>query len=155
MMNEIVTWSLRTNIILWWLGKTHALLAFKALLGVSSGWSVVYLEALTAEVLLDEAGKRLWESWRNSGSVLIAARADWCRPEPADVTPPPGLMTESRRIKGFCTSLCECDKENKSGTKRLNRKRGGEKRESRVKRGGPQRQDVWVCWLCVHGSWVL
>lgn len=33
-----------------------------------------------------------------------------CPAVPTDVTPSPGLVTESRRIKCFCTSLCEFEK---------------------------------------------
>lgn len=75
----------------------------------------------TPKVLLDEASQRDSEGPDEAfGSVLMAVRANRYLAEPADITPPPGLVTESRGIKGLWRSLCYCDKgKDESGTQRM------------------------------------
>ncbi len=68
------------------------------------------------------------------GTVLITVKANRCPAEPAEVTPPPALVTETRRIKCCCTSMCECEKDkDESGTGRVIGNRREEGKQSRMK----------------------
>lgn len=80
---------------------------------------VIFLGAVTAEVLLHEASKR--DSHRldeGLNSEWTAVKASCYPAEHTDIKPPPELVTESRGIKGLWKSLCECDKY-ETGTERM------------------------------------
>lgn len=81
---------------------------------------------------------------------LLALRRSPCGPTTALLylltsLPSPGLVTESRRIEWFCTSLCEFDRE-----KKMNQ---GEKDELKQRR--KKREYDEVCLMTVSANFFL